>query len=459
MKKIMIFCIPAHGHTNPILPVAKELVQRGNEVRFYSFDEFREKILATGAEYISCDRFLGTLSQQEEQNIKNVNTTEMSIQDIRITIHMTDFLDSEYQSFQPDVIYSDSVCFWGKLSAWKHHVPLVTSTSTFAFNQLSSKYMKNTPKETAGLIFGLPKIQKEFKKLRAYGYEAKNFLSLVQNDNVTDSVVYTSKNFQPYAESFSEHYTFVGPSVFSDKHPNKQKRPLIYISLGTVINERPDFYLNCIEALKDQPLDVLISCGKTIDMSVFENLPENVKVCPYVDQLDILSKASVFITHCGMNSVSESLYMAAPMVLYPQTNEQQAVARRVTEIGAGEILHDDSADGIRSAVMNILSHENYAKAAEKCCADFRSCSGAKGAADHIEGAPHTSDGRDVLKSLNQAVISEQILYNIISIVLAAVLFRWIDRSFLWIYITAAVLLSTPIKNIFQQAYYKKLVTQ
>ncbi len=112
MKKIMIFCIPAHGHTNPILPVAKELVQRGNEVRFYSFDEFREKILATGAEYISCDRFLGTLSQQEEQNIKNVNTTEMSIQDIRITIHMTDFLDSEYQSFQPDVIYSDSVCFW-----------------------------------------------------------------------------------------------------------------------------------------------------------------------------------------------------------------------------------------------------------------------------------------------------------------------------------------------------------
>lgn len=24
MKKIMFFCIPAHGHTNPMLPVAKE---------------------------------------------------------------------------------------------------------------------------------------------------------------------------------------------------------------------------------------------------------------------------------------------------------------------------------------------------------------------------------------------------------------------------------------------------
>ena len=29
-----------------------------------------------------------------------------------------------------------------------------------------------------------------------------------------------------------------------------------------------------------------------------------------MDQLDVLSRASAFITHCGMNSVSESLYMA-----------------------------------------------------------------------------------------------------------------------------------------------------
>lgn len=58
-------------------------------------------------------------------------------------------------------------------------------------------------------------------------------------------------------------------------------------------------------------------------------LPENIKVYPYVDRLDVLSRADVFITHCGMNSVSESLYMAKPMILYPQTHEQEAVARRL----------------------------------------------------------------------------------------------------------------------------------
>ncbi len=264
MKKIAVFCIPAHGHTNPILPVVKELVSRGDTVRFYSFDEFREKIVPTGAEYISCDRFLPALSKQEEENMKNVSTTEMSIQDIRITIGMTDFLYSEFRSFSPDVVYSDSACFWGKLSAWKYHVPLVVSTSTFAFNQMSSQYMKNSPKEIAGLIFGLPKVQKEFRKLKDFGFEAKGFLSLVQSDNSTDSVVYTSKKFQPCSESFSDLYAFVGPSVFSDKQPDKQQRPLVYISMGTVINDRPDFYGKCIEALKNEPVDVIISCGKAM---------------------------------------------------------------------------------------------------------------------------------------------------------------------------------------------------
>ena len=202
-----------------MLPVAAELVRRGNMVRFYSFGEFGDKIRATGADFISCDPFLPELTKREEAGLKKVSTTEMTIQDIRITLGMNDFLDREFAAFGPDVVYTDSVCFWGKLSAWKHHVPMVVSTSTFAFNQLSSQYMKHGPGEMADVIFGLPRISREMKKLEPYGYHVKGVLSLIQSDNHTDSVVYTSRKFQPYAESFSEHYAFVGPSVFSDILP------------------------------------------------------------------------------------------------------------------------------------------------------------------------------------------------------------------------------------------------
>ena len=389
MKKAAFFCIPAHGHTNPMLPVAAELVRRGNIVRFYSFKEFKEKIKATGADFISCDSFLPQLTEQEAAGLKHVSTTEMTVQDIRITLAMDDFLNKEFASFQPDVIYTDSVCFWGKLSAWKHHIPMVVSTSTFAFNQMSSKYMKNSLKEMADLIFGLPRISKELKKLEPYGYHVKNVLSLVQSDNDTDSIVYTSRKFQPYAESFSEHYAFVGPSVFSTATPKKEKElPLIYISMGTVINDRPDFYSKCIDALRNLDAEAIISCGNAMDQELLGTLPDNIRVYSYVDQLDVLSRADVFITHCGMNSVSESLYMATPMVLYPQTGEQHAVARRATEIGAGILLRDDSPKGIRTAVQEILHNTAYAKATNECSLDFRACSGAIGAAEFIENAPH-----------------------------------------------------------------------
>ena len=458
MKNVAFFSIPAHGHTNPMLPVAAQLVKRGNTVRFYSFDEFEEKINATGAQFISCDAYLPKLTEQEEKGLKSVSTTEMTIQDIRITLSMDSFLDEEFKTFRPDVVYTDSVCFWGKLNAWKHHVPMVVSTSTFAFNQLSSQYMKNTPKEMADMILGLPRVSKELKKLEPYGYPVKGALSLIQSDNQTDSIVYTSRQFQPCAESFSDHYAFVGPCVFSKAVPSKSKdRPLVYISMGTVINDRPDFYAKCMEALQDQDVDVIISCGNAIDREALGALPDHIQVYPYVDQLDILSRADVFITHCGMNSVSESLYMATPMVLYPQTGEQKAVARRVTEIGAGTALKDDSVDGIRTAVQEILHNSAYGKAAEVCSTDFRSCQGPAGAAEFIENAPHSSNGIDVVGELNKWNVRFQLLYW--AIIIAAInligfLFRW---KYGWILGITAGILSGPIGKAIQKRKYASIL--
>ena len=57
MATIVFFCIPAHGHTNPTLNVVRELVTRGNRVVCYSYDEFREKIEDSGAEFVACNGF------------------------------------------------------------------------------------------------------------------------------------------------------------------------------------------------------------------------------------------------------------------------------------------------------------------------------------------------------------------------------------------------------------------
>jgi MGT family glycosyltransferase len=449
-----------------MLPVAAELTRRGHAVRFYSFGgtdglpDFADRIGKTGAEFVSCDAYMPAVSAEEIAGLKRVSITEMTVQSIRITLAMDAFLDGEFKTFRPDVVYTDSACFWGKLNAWKHHVPMVVSTSTFAFNQLSSQYMKHPPAEIADIIFGLPRIGRALKSMEPYGYRVKNPLSLVQSDNRTDSVVYTSRRFQPYAGSFSGHYAFVGPSVFSDAAPDKKKaRPLVYISMGTVINDRPDFYGKCFEALKDLNADVLISCGNAVDREKLGVPPENFELQPYVDQLNVLSRADVFITHCGMNSVSESLYMAAPMVLYPQTGEQAAVAKRAAELGAGVLLKDDSVAGIRTAVQKILDNASYRDAAAVCSRDFRSCSGPSGAADFIESAPHQWDGIDILKELNRTNVRFLIIYwSIVCVLifLAGLLFGW---KYVWLIGVAAGIFSKPIGRRVQERRYAQLAKE
>ena len=51
MSKALFFGLPVHGHTNPTLPLVRELVRRGEEIVYLSTDEFAPLIAATGATY------------------------------------------------------------------------------------------------------------------------------------------------------------------------------------------------------------------------------------------------------------------------------------------------------------------------------------------------------------------------------------------------------------------------
>jgi len=392
--KALWFCIPAYGHTNPTIEVVRELTRRGHEVRYYSFEEFREKIEGAGAQFVPCDSYLPPIDAKVEGRLRKVSTTEMSVQSFRTVANLDPLVSADIASWRPDVVVTDSACFWGKLTAAKHGLPWVCSTTTFAFNQQSSKYMRHSAAELADIIFGLPRLNREIRKLRPLGYQVKSALDIVSNKPDDNTIVYTSRTFQPCSETFDEaHYRFVGPSVRDVPPREKDGRPLVYASLGTVINDHPDFYRTLIDALRDTNADLLISCGKAFDPAQLGELPSNVRVEQYVDQMDVLSRTSLFVTHCGMNSASEGMWMGVPELLFPLTGEQRAVARRVAEVGAGVALEErvarDSA-ALRKAVVAALADERLREGASRMREDLRSCSGPAGAADFIEQVARVS---------------------------------------------------------------------
>mgnify|MGYP003306687373 CR=1 FL=1 len=159
---------------------------------------------------------------------------------------------------------------------------------------------------------------------------------------------------------FSDKYVFVGPSIrMTDVEFKKNREKLIYISLGTVMNDNVKFFKNCIKALKDTDYQVIMSVGNLVSIEEFGVLPENISVFTHVDQIAVLQQADVFVSHCGMNSVSESLYFGVPLVMLPQTSEQGGVAERVFQLGAGIKLDKSDAVSILGAIRKIFADSSY----------------------------------------------------------------------------------------------------
>ncbi len=385
MSKIAFFCIPAHGHTNPTLGVVRELVQRGHEVWYYSYEPFKEKIEETGAKFIACDIYDAEKNLTPEEGARVGKDLAFSTKLlVDTTLALDEIVCKHMDELQPDCIVADSMAVWGKALAIKRDIPFVSSTTTFAFNEHSSRLMKRGIGEFFGMIFSMPKINKQLKRLQEKGYPITNILSIIQNDNDTNTIVYTSKEFQPCADTFSDKYAFVGPSIRPAKETvEKSGKKLVYISLGTVTNLLMKFYKNAIEALKDSEYEVIMSVGEHTDIKELGEIPSNFKVYPSVDQIAVLEKADAFVTHCGMNSASEGLYFEVPLVLFPQTPEQGAVATRTTQVGAGILLEKNTPEAIRSAVKTILEDESYQKNAAKISKSVKESGGASAAADKI----------------------------------------------------------------------------
>lgn len=380
MAKIAFFSIPAYGHTNPTIPVVGELTRRGHEVWYYSFDMFREQIEGAGARFISCNAYLPPLTPGIEKKIgKDFASLIEMVTDT--TMNLDAKVCAELREFRPDCIVSDSVCFWGKLFAQKLQIPYICSTTTFAFNRYTARLLRKGAGEMLRTLMGIPRVNHNIKMLRERGYEVKNLVSLLQNDNDTDTIVYTTREFQPMAETFSNRYAFVGPSVAVER--KESIRSSVYISLGTVMNKRIEFYRNCIEAFRDTEREVLLCVGEQTDISALGEIPQNITVKNRVDQLAVLQSAAVFLTHCGMNSANESIYFGVPAVLYPQQSEEAMVARRMEELGAGLMLESSTPQAIRAAVEQVLHDDIYRTNTEKLAGGFRKAGGAPVAAEKI----------------------------------------------------------------------------
>jgi len=402
LSKVLFFNIPAHGHTYPTLPLVAELIRRGEQVVYYSSHAFQRVIEQTGATFRnSITPFLNDETQIDENMLK---VAYMLLQTTQVAT--STFLPQVIDD-RPDYIIHDGLCPWGKYIAQIIGVPSICSMTTFAIPPVTAKnfvrvlktpgnirLLSSTPIVSA-LIEGRKQIM-PFRNLSNQLYKKYGIPKPQMGDMFTNrammNIVYTTKQFQPFVELFDDTFKFVGPSIItrsdtiSFPFESLGETPVIYISLGTVFNDKADFYRMCFEAFADINHPVVLSVGKRTDIAALGTVPRNFIVQGFVPQLELLQRTSLFVTHGGMNSVSEALYFGVPLVVIPQTADQYLVGQRIEQLGAGKALRRTSltAQNLHTIAEDILAHPAYQQGSAKLGKSFDKPEGYLRAADEIQ---------------------------------------------------------------------------
>jgi MGT family glycosyltransferase len=165
--------------------------------------------------------------------------------------------------------------------------------------------------------------------------------------------------------------------------------PLIYASMGTLVNGLERVYNTVLQAVRHlSDIQVVLSVGKNLKLDDLGTIPSNVIVVRAAPQLELLKRAALCITHAGLNTALESLAHGVPMVAIPISYDQPGVAARVAYHGVGEVLEieDLVVERVQWLIQEVLETPRYREKArwfQKVIAQTR---GLDVAADVIERA-------------------------------------------------------------------------
>ncbi len=191
------------------------------------------------------------------------------------------------------------------------------------------------------------------------------------------------------------HYLgpFIGSLVSEIPFPFERlgARPLVYASLGTLQSGAGNYFQRFAEACT--PLDVQLVMA-TADAEASEGkYPGDPIVVSYVPQMELLRRASLTITHGGLNTVMQSLACGVPMIALPMTHDQPAIASRLARTGAGVVIapKQASAERLRASIQDVLADPRYRDAAAGLRDAIVRAGGVDRAADIVEQCLEVGD--------------------------------------------------------------------
>jgi UDP:flavonoid glycosyltransferase YjiC (YdhE family) len=147
-------------------------------------------------------------------------------------------------------------------------------------------------------------------------------------------------------------------------------RPTVYATLGTVSSGSPigrPVFPAILAALRDEPVNLILTVGRSNDPQQFGEQPANVHIAQYIPQGMLLPYCDLAVHQGGFSTVTGVLNTGLPMVVIPMMNDQSNNAARCAALGVGAVLGpgERTPEAIRAAVREVLTDPTYRRNAER----------------------------------------------------------------------------------------------
>ncbi|XP_053206607.1 UDP-glucuronosyltransferase 2B7-like [Panonychus citri] len=419
---ILITAIEAYGHINAICGFGELLVQHGHKVTFAQRLKYKKLADQHGFDFISFDEEVIGAECEEEvlkwmdanaekfrqepmERFKNYTEEEKESAAFGVEIFrklnqvLIPILDGN--SF--DAIVHDGLDLIDCI--YKQTIPVISSLSAAPL----VLYEKGPPGMSGLSVNSDPKLWVEYQNycVDANSKRTENFNALLKEsgrpeDFSTIRWVLPLKTIgfyhypadldyielEPvasgwhridcYVRSPDEGSEFELPEKLKDK-PGK----LIYFSLGSTASNDLIIMNKCLSVLARCGHRVIVSMGRRGEKL---NLSENMWGQEYVNQIAVIKKVDLVITHGGNNTFMESLYHGKPMIVIPWLGDQPDNAQRVVDKQIGYRVNpwDFDEDYFLNCIDKVLNDEQLQERVKKISENMKNSDSGTKAVKMIE---------------------------------------------------------------------------
>lgn len=406
-KKILFAATPAAGHFNPLTGLAKYLSDSGNDVRWYTSVDFKDKLSqmkihhypfkeALDVNFEDLDSYFPERAKLKSP-IDRMNFDMINLFANRSSECFSD-ISEIYQNFQFDVIICDNTFAAIPILRSKLGVPVVVvgvmplaeeSTALGPYGlgilppansleRIKNKLMRFVLKN----VLAKKSIQSFKKTLKQYDIEAANTPLL--NLLVKQSDLYLqigSQDFEYSRPDLGSNIRFVGALLpftepttdfWFDKRMEQYSK-IILVTQGTVEKNIDNLIIPTLEAFKDSDFLVIVTTGGNKTKELQAKYPmDNIVITDYIPYQCIMPHVHVYITNGGYGGVMQSLKYKLPIVAAGVFEGKSEICSRIGYFNYGIDLKTETPDAhlVKQAVIKIFEDKVYKENVKKLSASF-----------------------------------------------------------------------------------------